>query len=75
MLHTRFISLLTLLPLVLSPGFSLAEQQITKSQQVQAIEKLQFLVGNWAGKGVSYSENGEKSEYFDTEDIWFDVQN
>lgn len=48
--------------------------QTEKSEERTAIEKLDFLVGNWAGPGWSYDESGEASEYFDTEDVWYDAQ-
>jgi hypothetical protein len=51
------------------------EASSTKSIERLAIEKLEFLVGNWAGEGVSYANNGSESEYYDTEDVWFDLQN
>ncbi|UTW53918.1 hypothetical protein [Kordiimonas sp. SCSIO 12610] len=47
----------------------------SKSVERIAIEKLEFLVGHWAGEGTSYQADGATSKYYDTEDVWFDVQN
>lgn len=38
-----------------------------------AIKKLDFLIGNWAGEGQSFNEEGLASDYFDTEDVSYDV--
>lgn len=57
-------------------GHSLAwADEKAKSQQQIEIEKLNFLVGNWAGPGHTFAKNGVKSAYHDTENVWFDVQN
>lgn len=37
------------------------------------IAKLDFLVGNWAGPGVSYASDGTESSYHDTEYVRFDL--
>jgi len=57
---------------VVAAGNAWAQDE--KPEERIAIEKLDFLVGNWAGSGWSYDENGEASEYFDTEDVWYDAQ-
>lgn len=44
------------------------------SEAQQAMQKLAFLAGNWAGKGNSYDANGKASEYHDTENIWYDAK-
>jgi len=38
-----------------------------------AIEQLDFLVGHWAGDGVSYDKDGVKTQYYDTEHVRFDL--
>ncbi len=38
-----------------------------------AMEKLNFLVGNWAGEGLSYSADGSVSKYHDEEFIRYDL--
>ena len=44
-----------------------------ESVQQSRIRALSFLVGSWAGEGKSYDDNGNTSSYFDTENVWFDV--
>ncbi len=51
------------------------ETPSTKPIERLAIEKLDFLVGSWAGEGVSYDNDGSENKYYDTEDFWFDLQN
>ena len=60
--------LLLFLPASYSQTIALSEQQI-------AMEKLSFLIGKWEGRGISYDDKGNTSSYFDTEKVWFDVQN
>lgn len=38
-----------------------------------AISKLGFLVGNWAGPGTSYLADGTQTQYHDTEFVRFDL--
>lgn len=54
-------------PLLMAQSTSLTEEQI-------AMQKLSFLMGNWSGKGTSYDQLGKASDYFDTENIWYDVK-
>ena len=55
------------------------EQSLEKSEieeknpEYVAMEKLNFLVGNWAGEGVSYSSDGMVSEYYDEEFVRYDL--
>ena len=51
-----------------------AQAQSNLSVQQTEMAKLDFLVGHWAGEGKSYDGDGESSTYYDTEDVWFDVQ-
>ncbi|UTW57247.1 hypothetical protein KFE96_10260 [Kordiimonas sp. SCSIO 12603] len=51
------------------------EAQDTKTPEQTAIEKLEFLVGEWEGPGISYRQDGRESQYHDKESVWFDVQN
>ncbi len=47
---------------------------IEETVQQAKIRELGFLVGSWSGEGKSFDETGDHSSYFDTEDVWFDVQ-
>jgi len=38
-----------------------------------AMSKLEFLVGDWAGPGTSYGDDGTETAYFDTELVRFDL--
>ena len=38
-----------------------------------AMSKLTFLVGNWAGPGISYLADGTQTKYHDTEFVRFDL--
>lgn len=40
-----------------------------------AIAALEFLVGDWAGPGVSYRDDGSEVSYRDTEYVRFDLDN
>ncbi|MBO1255478.1 hypothetical protein J3L16_07245 [Alteromonas sp. 5E99-2] len=56
--------------------FILLNTMAVKAETVQqsAMKKLSFLVGSWAGDGQSFDDKGGASSYYDTEDVWFDVQ-
>ena len=41
--------------------------------QDNPVAKLDFLVGNWAGPGVSFASDGSESHYHDTEYVRFDL--
>ncbi len=43
------------------------------SEQQTQISKLDFLLGNWAGGGISYANDGTQTPYFDTEYVRFDL--
>ena len=66
-----YIAIGSLIASISAPSHAQAE----KSEEQIAIEKLGFLTGNWEGEGKSYAADGSVSPYFDTEDVWFDVQN
>lgn len=55
------------------PKPAAAQEALENSPQYQALEKLNFLVGNWAGQGISYDADGVASEYFDTEFVRYDL--
>ena len=40
-----------------------------------AMERLDFLVGNWGGEGLSFADDGGSSAYYDTEHVRFDLDN
>lgn len=56
-------------------AFSLffAGSTFAKDDTVNPVAKLAFLLGSWEGPGISYLENGETQEYFDTEYLRFDL--
>lgn len=73
---TRFLTFAFLGPILLA--FSEGEQKqssstVVKSDTQIAISKLDFLVGNWAGLGISYSADGTQTSYHDTEHVRFDL--
>ena len=43
------------------------------NRQDNPIAKLHFLVGNWAGPGISFASDGSESHYHDTEYVRFDL--
>lgn len=43
------------------------------TDEQKAIAKLDFLIGNWAGQGLSFTQDGVESPYYDTEDVTYDV--
>lgn len=45
----------------------------TNKHQNNPIAKLDFLVGNWAGPGISFASDGTESHYHDTEYVRFDL--
>lgn len=45
----------------------------THKHQDNPVAKLDFLVGNWAGPGVSFASDGSESHYHDTEYVRFDL--
>ena len=45
----------------------------THKHQDSPIAQLDFLVGNWAGPGVSFASDGSESHYHDTEYVRFDL--
>ena len=58
-------------------GLAISYQSLaadTESVQQKAMKKLSFLVGSWAGEGKSFDDEGNVSTYYDTEDVWYDVQ-
>jgi hypothetical protein len=61
-----------ILSLLMNSSLSMAEEETLHQDKIKA---LSFLVGSWAGEGRSYADDGSNSSYFDTEDVWFDVEN
>jgi len=47
------------------------KMELTETQT--AISKLEFLVGNWGGPGISYGADGTETRYHDTEFVRFDL--
>lgn len=50
-----------------------AQEVQEKSPELKAIAKLNFLVGNWAGQGISYDAGGTKTTYYDEEFVRYDL--
>ncbi len=68
----RSLNWMCILGLMVFPLITQAEEK--ESVQQAKIRALSFLVGNWAGEGKSYDDSGKTSSYFDTEHVWFDVE-
>ena len=50
-------------------------QATSESEAKTAIERLDFLAGNWGGEGLSFAEDGTQTRYYDTEHVRFDLDN
>ncbi len=68
----RFIKL-SLCAALTFPAIGHANDATTEINEKAAMEKLNFLVGNWAGEGVSYNVDGTASNYFDEEFVRYDL--
>lgn len=47
--------------------------EVEQTQEQKAISALEFLTGNWSGPGQSIDNEGNVSEYHDTEFVRFDL--
>ena len=65
--------LFVLLCMVNYCNWCIAQSPEVLSPEQEAISKLNFLVGDWAGPGVSYASDGTKADYYDTEYVRFDL--
>jgi len=54
-------------------SFSFAQNLVEKKPTKSPMEELSFLIGNWAGEGISYAVDGSKLLYYDTEFVRYDL--
>jgi len=69
---TRF-AVLAGISLLSLGAVSYAQNAAPLDEAKTAIAKLGFLVGDWAGPGISYAADGAPTDYHDTENVRFDL--
>jgi len=56
-----------------STALKSAVQKENFENKSSKLSELDFLVGHWSGPGISYGQDGQKTHYYDTELVRFDL--